>query len=43
MKTKFKINTDKIYKIIGQTVVYVTFNILLGIGGYLAFLQGMTY
>ena len=40
---KKKLNTDKIYKRIGQAVVYGTFNILLGIGGYLMFLSGMTY
>lgn len=40
---KRKIDPNKVYQRIGQVVVYGTFNILLGIGGYLAFLQGMTY
>jgi len=38
-----KIDKNKVYKFIGQAVVYVSFNILLGIGGYLALLQATVY
>lgn len=43
MKTKFKINPDKIYKIIGQAVVYVTGYIAGGVFLYCMFLSGTTY
>ena len=43
MKTKFKIDTDKIYKRIGQAVVYVTGYIAGGVFLYWGFLQGLTY
>lgn len=39
----FRLDKNKVYQRIGQVVVYGTFNILLGIGGYLMFLSGMTY
>ena len=39
----FRIDKNKVYVRIGQAVVYGTMNILLGIGGYMMFISGMTY
>ena len=39
----FRIDKNKIYMRIGQAVVYGIINVLLGIGGYMMFISGMTY
>lgn len=39
----FKLDKNKVYMRIGQAVGYGIINILLGIGGYIMFINGMTY
>lgn len=40
---KHKIDKDKIYKFIGQAVVYISFNLLLSVMFVFGFLQNTIY